>query len=321
MINVIDKNYLSGSFSNQLKGFAIILVMVGHLWLIYFSAAWGTAIFLLISGFGLTQSYYKSGLTNYFKKRVLKVIVPYSMVTLIWFMIDSFIYNINNNKVDIVLSLLGINVRCIFDLSMWYITFILIWYVAFYIVFRIVNNEAIRILLLFAFSIFLYKAVAFFPVNVGVPRYVIEFPIGVLLGILYKRIQGLNTNIVLKIHSLITVICFMLFFYFYKNQFTPYTELYLCMFFAISAVSFFGALSIFKVKLMFLEFIGKISYEIYLFEYVFIEKYKFIFNLEFNSWLNILIYFIIVILLALLLKSCLSFLDKFLLKLVGSKKI
>lgn len=54
-------NYFSKHTTNNLKAVAIILVILGHLGFINKSGAWGVGIFLLLSGYGLTQSYIKSG--------------------------------------------------------------------------------------------------------------------------------------------------------------------------------------------------------------------------------------------------------------------
>lgn len=296
------KSYLGKNWSNQLKGFAIFLVMIGHLGLVWFSAAWGTSIFLLVSGFGLTQSFLRSGLSDYFNKRISKVLFPYAFITLLWILIDTFLYKIKNPKSVIALSLVGINLKCSFDLSMWYVTFILAWYVVFYFTFRLVKNNVVRMIILFIFSIVCSKYSIIFPTELGVSRYVPEFPIGVLLGLSYKRILNIKINKVLTIQSIISATFFILYYYLYKNTPTPETELLQCLFYVLAIVSFFTTLSIYSVRLKLLEFIGSISFEIYLFEYVFIEKYKFIFKLQIDPWLRLAVYFSFVICLALLYK-------------------
>ncbi|PEW16951.1 hypothetical protein COD21_04285 [Bacillus cereus] len=303
------KNYLNKNWSNQLKGIAIILVILGHLQLISHAGAWGVAIFLIVSGFGLTQSYLKSGINNFFKKRVSKVLVPYSIVTLIWVVIDAFI-GIKHSISSTILALIGINLNEEFDKSMWYITFILMWYIIFYITFKFIRNNSIRIIVLFVFSIMFYKFSFIFPSSVGVGLYVLEFPIGVLLGLTYKRIIDIKTNKLKIIQSILTICCFGLFFILY-TQFDSYKAYLLeSLFFAIGSISAFGMLSLYSVKMKLIEWIGIISFEIYLFEFIFISNYKFIFNLSLNIWVERFIYLVFVVFLSLILQKLIGTINK-----------
>ncbi|HDR6821985.1 acyltransferase [Bacillus cereus] len=303
------KNYLNKNWSNQLKGIAIILVILGHLQILSHAGAWGVAIFLIVSGFGLTQSYLKSGINNFFKKRVSKVLVPYSIVTLIWVVIDAFI-GIKHSISSTILALIGINLNEEFDKSMWYITFILMWYIIFYITFKLIRNNRIRIIVLFVFSIMFYKFSSIFPSSVGVGLYVLEFPIGVLLGLTYKRIIDIKINKLKIIQSILTICCFGLFFVLY-TQFDSYKAYLLeSLFFALGSISAFGMLSLYSVKMKVIEWIGIISFEIYLFEFVFISNYKFIFDLSLNIWVERLIYLVFVVFLSLILQKLIGTINK-----------
>ena len=80
-----DKNYTTIA-----KGIAIFMIMLCHM-----SCFWpggrllsplggtGVAIFLVTSGYGLMESYKRVGLENFWKKRLLRVWIPYAIVCLL----------------------------------------------------------------------------------------------------------------------------------------------------------------------------------------------------------------------------------------------
>lgn len=115
-------NYFSKHTTNNLKAVAIILVILGHLGFINKSGEWGVGIFLLLSGYGLTQSYIKSGIIGFFKKRLLAVILPYSIVMIIWIFVDYILGN-KYRILTIGTSILGLNFKSVIDVTMWYISF------------------------------------------------------------------------------------------------------------------------------------------------------------------------------------------------------
>lgn len=90
----------------------------------------GVGIFLLLSGYGLTQSYIKSGIIGFFKKRLLAVILPYSIVMIIWIFVDYILGN-KYRILTIGTSILGLNFKSVIDVTMWYISFLILWYIAF----------------------------------------------------------------------------------------------------------------------------------------------------------------------------------------------
>jgi len=302
------QHYLSKDWSNQLKGIAIVLVILSHLQLINHAGTWGVGLFLILSGFGLTQSYQKSGIDAFFQKRVSKVLIPYFIVTLIWIIVDAFL-GMKHSMFSTILALIGVNLNEEIDKSMWYITYILIWYAIFYITFRIIKNNSIKVITLFLFSVVLYKTSFIFPQAVGVDLYFLYFPIGVLLSLLYKKIIAVKLKYLKIGHIVLTIGCFAIFSVLY-TQFNSYSIYFLeSMFFAIGSISLFGLLSLYSIKIKIIEFVGIISFEIYLFEFVFISNYKFIFNLSLNIWVERLLYVILVVCLSILLKKLIELMN------------
>lgn len=148
-------NYFSKHTTNNLKAVAIILVILGHLGFINKSGAWGVGIFLLLSGYGLTQSYIKSGIIGFFKKRLLAVILPYSIVMIIWIFVDYILGN-KYRILTIGTSILGLNFKSVIDVTMWYISFLILWYIAFFCIFKLIKNNYFKIITMFIFSYIVY---------------------------------------------------------------------------------------------------------------------------------------------------------------------
>jgi membrane-bound acyltransferase YfiQ involved in biofilm formation len=131
--------------TDQLKGVAIFLVIVGHLWVhvadhmahIVLSGD-GVAVFLMLSGYGLTMSWdtrQKVTLRSFFTKRLIRVMIPYWIATAMIFILDWVLLNRRLGNVEIAMTVVGLNItRSLthLDYVRWFVTFILLWYVLFY---------------------------------------------------------------------------------------------------------------------------------------------------------------------------------------------
>ncbi len=301
-------NYFSKHTTNNLKAFAIILVILGHLGIINRSGAWGVGIFLLLSGYGLTQSYIKSGMIGFFKKRLLAVILPYSIVMLIWIFVD-FILGNKYSIPTIVTSILGVNFKSVIDVTMWYISFLILWYIAFFYTFKLIKNNYFKIITMFIFSyIIYYNLYELFDQNVGVRLYTLLFPIGVSLGFLFSKELNISEKMLKSILGHIIIFSFILFEISVNrsNDYRYYT-LSIIMF-SVMIVSIFMIMHDFESKI--LSFIGNISFELYLFEGVFINKYNFIFEYINNKILKLLTYFILIFILSYIYHSIVKKMNK-----------
>lgn len=118
-----------------LKGFAIIFVLMGHGYTNYIYRgpiniiAWGAAgtwIFLILSGYGLTESYLKNGITlKFLTRRIKTVYVPFVIMMLCEVLADKLILGKTLQLKYMIPAILGwVNYMepCI-DSTMWYITF------------------------------------------------------------------------------------------------------------------------------------------------------------------------------------------------------
>ncbi|QLY60238.1 acyltransferase family protein [Citrobacter freundii] len=261
--------------TNAIKGVAILLVLLGHIGFIPHAGAYGVVLFLMLSGFGLVQSYSRSGLDNFFSKRLAKVIIPYAVITVIWLISFGHQYIVDADYYKLVMLVLGLDLSAPLDPSMWYIPFLIIWYFAFYLIFSGKISIQTKTFFLFLFSIFMYRNAGLFPMPVGAALYVTAFPIGVAIGAVYNVVKEYSIDrmylffgcVILSATSLVAAI------YFYGrislSVFDYSATNIACAFLAIGITSM---LRVLRLKLVVFDFFGKISYEMYLLEYMFLMK-------------------------------------------------
>lgn len=146
--NIIDKQCFSGrSNTNVYRGFAMLIIMVCHI-----TGEWGfrpftplggigVAIFLFLSGFGLNESYKKAGFYNFWRKKLLRVLIPYALFRMVCVMVVG--------KVDwytFLLDIIG------YQSSYWYIDYIIRCYIVFWIAYRFFGKY--KYVVLGAFSLY-----------------------------------------------------------------------------------------------------------------------------------------------------------------------
>ena len=118
------------------KGVAILSVMLCHFMgrfghgITWFTplGGIGVAVFLVLSGYGLTVSWEKTGHKAWWRKRLLSTFLPYFLIQIVayWpfhgFSVQSFLLDI---------TLISPQYS-----NGWYLTYLLMWYIAFYLVMR-----------------------------------------------------------------------------------------------------------------------------------------------------------------------------------------
>jgi peptidoglycan/LPS O-acetylase OafA/YrhL len=136
---------LNARHTEQVKGIAIFCVVLGHLWIhvtdskanLIFSGD-AVAVFLLLSGYGLTVSSQRESLSlrAFWARRFRRVMVPYWVVTGIVVVLDRCVLGRWLPPGRLALTLAGINVTedlRHLDYARWFVTFILLWYILFYL--------------------------------------------------------------------------------------------------------------------------------------------------------------------------------------------
>ncbi|HDR2316178.1 acyltransferase [Enterobacter asburiae] len=265
-----DRNH-----TNAIKGIAILLVLLGHIGFIPHAGAYGVVLFLMLSGFGLVQSYLNSGLSKFFSKRLSKVIIPYAVITIIWLFCFGHQYIIDADYYKLIMLVLGMDLRSSLDPSMWYISFLIVWYVVFYLIFSASSSIHTKIVLLFLFSVVIYQNAGIFPMPAGAALYVTAFPIGAAIGAVYNSVKECKADkkILLSGFSFLSILSLLASVYFYGrislSVFDYSSTNVSCAFLVIGVTSVLRTL---HIKLDVFEFFGNISYEMYLLEYMFLMK-------------------------------------------------
>lgn len=116
---------LSIRHTTLLRGWAILTVLFCHIGRalgvgkIQFIAGIGVSLFLILSGYGLHQSYKKNGLEGFWSKRLFRVILPYYAIS---FLLCFLLGELSGAKI----------VQILIFKPMWYISYLLVWYLLFY---------------------------------------------------------------------------------------------------------------------------------------------------------------------------------------------
>lgn len=146
--------------SEYLRGIAIVFVVLGHIlggqfgiFGAHITAILGTggvSIFLLLSGYGLYQSYRKNGMEtkSYWNKKLEKIFVPYAVVTIVYYLY-LMLCGITPGFAKLFENILCIDYARTMDGTMWYMSFLLLWYIAFFLVFLFQGSLIGKVVMLF----------------------------------------------------------------------------------------------------------------------------------------------------------------------------
>lgn len=82
--------------TDVLRGLSMLLVISGHVGVgvihsLVALGGIGVSIFLIISGYGLHQSFLKNGLNNFCSKRLLRVLLPYIVWIILYHIVVFFL--------------------------------------------------------------------------------------------------------------------------------------------------------------------------------------------------------------------------------------
>ena len=285
---------ISKNESNNLKGIAIILVMLGHLVATqqihlpkefrYF-ATFSVSIFLILSGYGLTKSYLADGLKNFIRKRISSVYIPFLITSIILFLL---FHKNNHSTFELIKTITFLNKDLTLDGTMWFIYYILIWYTAFYITFKLKSNNIIKVTLLFFLSLGLNNysyIIDSKTLSFQFSLHAFSFPIGVALALMPK-IQVNRNAFSIMTTSMMILFIFLLSKLWGDYEFWLYSSSSVT--FALSIIMIVKELNINSTSLL---FIGAISYEAYLLEGV-LRHVSFHQNLTLNTLIFFMITFI-----------------------------
>lgn len=294
-----DIKLMSIKHTNILRGIGAIMVVISHMGafsgLRYFTplGGIGVAIFLMCSGYGLHISYSNSGLNGYFKKRLLKILIPYWIVVIIYNII-----NLNSIELSLVVKQLLL-IRTIPYL--WFVQLIIVEYVLFFIIYKLISSPKIRM-----YAIIVLSLPIFFVNNSLYAEQCLSFAIGIILAVKLNKIKDISKA---KYSFIGLSMCFIGGVCLVLKQ-LPIADshylIYNTLELGLKEITAMGVICLsygivkFKIVNMF-ERIGKYSYEIYLTHtlMIFIIKNNY-------SFTNILIYISVVIVITYVLNMIVS---------------
>lgn len=149
--NFTDDLFLSVSHTRLLKGLAILLVIFTHIVhsSISISAlpgALGVCIFLFLSGYGLHRSYLLNELSNYFVKRITRVLVPYFVVSIALIILYG-----QYDVIDLLKYLSLISYPK--GVHGWFLQHLILMYVIFFLGFFLFKNQWLSIIFILSASL------------------------------------------------------------------------------------------------------------------------------------------------------------------------
>ena len=192
-----DFSFMSRDFTTAIKGFAILTVVWAHTGAalgvggIQFIAGVGVALFLICSGYGLEMSYQKSGLKGFWKKRFLKVCIPFWIVELAGLLITQQ-FEIKKYLLDMIFVEPATGYG-------WFMQYIVICYILFFGVKVLAEKTKINELwlLLIVFTAWFIVDSIFFA-NPDMPflraRQMMSFPLGMMIAKNKEAFQNFLTR-------------------------------------------------------------------------------------------------------------------------------
>ncbi len=288
-----SKKEASGIFefrtSLMLRGFAIILLFIGHAAQIISNSPMflrdggndAVLIFLYLSGTGTAQKYGFSRVnTIFWRNRVLKLAVPLWLSLCLFIILDYLLLGSVHKTDEIVLSFLGV----IFvqgntiNASAWFISFIVFCYFIFY--------------LLSWFSIKEWqKSVLFFCIMIGISyiirhtrlqpylqiwiQFAIAFPFGVAVYLIYRNIRRVSLSLKNGTAIITALLLLGLLLKIWRGADSALFWLIrsIIVLFCVFILSLF--IEKYNIMNRVLTFLGKYSYEIFLLHFPFMVKYDF----------------------------------------------
>lgn len=270
--NNLEIEFLDINYAQANKGLAILLVLFSHVGACYgitsiqFIAGAGVSLFLILSGYGLELSKENRGMKHYWKKRVLKVCLPFWLVI---FMM--YIYQGSFSWISFFQNITFINP---FN---WYLRYIVVCYIEFYLVYLLekychFDGKMVAGLwiLIIAIMILVERT---FPVNESVPlvgvRQVLSFPFGIWLAKNQERFRRMISGR-WKAFADVAVLCLIgmgsnIVCHAVATSITVETFLSVWVVFPLAiAVLIIGNCWPYLFNNKMLRFVGKYSYELFL---------------------------------------------------------
>ena len=255
------------------KGISAILIVIGHCVsaigyeeVKFLNVGWYcVAIFFFWSGYGVTYGYEckEDYLRRFWKVRLTKVLVPFLVAHIIYWMIKSCC-GIKFSFKDI---LLGVGGQCTIVDNSWYPIAILVFYALFYWCFKNIQGKNKRILVLFCVTIFI-SFIMWWVLGKTKDYWFISnlaFWLGVWICSYDRNLEMWKTYILVGIGGYVVAMASVPIYHMIFNKYSYSLYILSCNFMSTCIVLLLVVM-IGKMgkSIRFMSFLGKISYEIYL---------------------------------------------------------
>lgn len=272
------KDILSKNTTDVIKGFLVIYVAIHHyiqkisnpglLNPLNYVGFLCVSFFFLMSGYGLTLSYYKHGnLKGFFKKRFLRLYFPFVVANILIGLLDNITIKSGYSIKDILIT--SFTLRTIDgSVMLWYIFVQILMYIFFYIAFTILRNKNSKILCIIL-STLAYMFVAKH-LGQGEWRYntCLCFSVGVIIATYKDKLKDIFEKYSIGIIGILLTV-FLVSWYLIIKGIYSYCITFICaVIFALLLVAITYKVN-FKSKIY--NYIGKISYEFYIIQLPVIE--------------------------------------------------
>lgn len=307
-----DNSLFSPNVSNELKGLAILMIVLSHIGYFLVSnnqflvplsnfAGVGVDLFLVLSGYGLVVSALRKPLSvgKFYLKRFPRIYLPMIITLAVLLLADFFILGVTYPITTTLQNFLGIfgraNLYEHIDSPLWYITFLLINYLFFPIIFR----RRFAFLSALAMTFVIWLTILYLPkINlIGVDLlsfyklHLFSFPLGMAIATLLNQPPRLITTLAEKLKNsrfrsqILMILRFASFIFagfilIYTYQHSQIGQIWYRESIA-SLTAVVGLLIIFilkKVDFRALSLFGVFSFEIYLLHWPLLWRYNFLFG-------------------------------------------
>ena len=328
------KNYTPLSLTQELKGFAILTILFGHIgyflsanqeFLYPFSIASGMGVnlFLFLSGYGLTISQLKKGDSPlaFYKRRLSKLFIPFWIVLSTFLILDFVVLGKTYSVQFLLQAPFGIfthaDMYTDFNSPFWYFSFILLFYILFPLLFNKRWPWATAILLYIAVRTLVAADLPQLTDIIGMYEvHMLAFPLGILFA------WGIQTQT--KFKNTIVELCQKYAYLTYPLAISilPAWIAYFGIHSDVGQIAsieqrtslliMFAVLLLFTIKKkesQFLSIFGLFSYEIYLLHWPLLYRYDVLYKFT-PGWIATILYLGMFILLAMLLQKLSSVISK-----------
>ncbi len=196
---MINNDFMNKENTNFARGVAIFMIIACHVAAFVFQTkiarlltplgGIGVAVFLIISGYGNNESYLHRGLKDFWKRKILGVLIPYFAIFPLYALLNGQLVILGG---DFFKSLFTIE-----STYYWYIGYQLLWYAVFYPAVRFKKSLALKYTVLGIMAI-----ISFVLFNEIRAEQSISFLLGVILSD-FKEIKNKIQNIYVAIGALI----------------------------------------------------------------------------------------------------------------------